>query len=267
MTGRLRAGMRLLRCTFHIGHGVLIVLLRFERLGASERHAHVRWWARKLLRLMAVTLQVEGQAPSVEEPRRNQPAGRLIVANHVSWLDMSAIHAVFPQARFVSKAAVKRWPLLSRLADAGGTLYLERERKRDALRVVGVMAASLGRGDTVAVFPESTTSDGHRLLPFHANLLQAAIANATPVQPVALRYVERDANASPGAADAPSRAVEFVGETTLVQSMWRIARADGLTVRVVLLPLLRSAGVERRALATQAQSAIVAALQENQALP
>ena len=94
-------------------------------------------------------------------------------------------------ARFVSKADVRHWPLLGWLVACGGTLFIERERKRDALRVVHQMAEALQAGETVAVFPEGTTSDGHGLLPFHANLLQAAIATETPVQPVALRYHRR----------------------------------------------------------------------------
>ena len=74
---------------------------------------------------------------------------------------------------------------------SGGTLFIERERKRDALRVVHQIAAALRAGDIVAVFPEGTTGDGRDVLPFHANLLQAAIATGAPVQPVVLRY--RDA--------------------------------------------------------------------------
>ena len=99
-----------------------------------------------------------------------------------------SIHAVCPQARFVSKADVKHWPVLGRLVDAADTLYLERERRRDAMRVVHRMSEALAAGDTVAVFPEGTTGEGRDLLPFHANLLQAAIATATPVQAVALRF-------------------------------------------------------------------------------
>ena len=71
---------------------------------------------------------------------------------------------------------------MPRLVDSAGTLYLERERKRDALRVVHAVAAALGAGQVVAIFPEGTTSSGHGLLPFHANLLQAAQANKLVVE-------------------------------------------------------------------------------------
>jgi 1-acyl-sn-glycerol-3-phosphate acyltransferase len=225
---------------------VAIVLLRFPGLDAAQRRARIQWWATKMLRTMGIALQVHGT------PLEPQRGGTLLVANHVSWLDIMAVHAVCPQARFVSKADVKHWPVLSRLVDAAGTLYLERERKRDALRVVHVMAQALVAGETVAVFPEGTTSDGHALLPFHANLLQAAISTATPVQAVALRFSD--------AREPVSRAVEFVGATTLVQSLWRVACGEGVVAHVHLLPPQRSDGAERRALSDNLRAQIAAAL-------
>jgi 1-acyl-sn-glycerol-3-phosphate acyltransferase len=178
--------------------------------------------------------------------------GSLLAANHISWLDIMAIHAIVPEARFVSKADVKAWPLVARLVDSAGTLYLERERKRDALRVVHAVAAALSEGQVVAVFPEGTTSTGHGLLPFHANLLQAAIATATPVQPVALRFSE--------ATNAVSEAVEFVGATSLMRSLWQTSCGDGVRVRLTFLPPRPSAGVDRRELAALLREEIARAL-------
>ncbi|MEP6740572.1 MAG: lysophospholipid acyltransferase family protein [Caldimonas sp.] len=240
---RLRALWRLALAVVHGLHGLAITLFRFPRLAVAEQHELVRWWAVKMLRTMGVTLRVEGTPAS---------GGSLLVANHVSWLDIMAVHAVAPHARFVSKADVRAWPLVSRLIDAAGTLYLERERKRDALRVVHVMAESLRAGQTVAIFPEGTTSTGHGLLPFHANLLQAAISTATPVQPLALRYSD--------ATHAVSEALEFVGATTMAQSLWRTACGERVVARIVFLPPRPSAGIERRALADALRSDIGAAL-------
>ncbi|MEP7301792.1 MAG: lysophospholipid acyltransferase family protein [Caldimonas sp.] len=240
---RLRAVARLLRCVVHGLHGLWIVLARFPRLGQPERHAAIRWWSARLLRLMGIALQVDGTPAA---------GGCLLVLNHISWLDVMVVHAVVPQARFVSKSDVRSWPLIARLIDSAGTLYLERERKRDALRVVHVMAEALRSGQTVAIFPEGTTSTGHGLLPFHANLLQAAISTATPVQPVALRFSD--------STHGVSEALEFVGETTLVESLWMSACGDGIVARLVLLPARPTAGVERRALATLLRADIGAAL-------
>ena len=243
MTLRLRAIERLLRAVVHIVHGILIVLLRFQAYDTARRVERIEWWSRKTLRLMGIALQVEGQPAT---------GGALMVANHISWLDITALHAVCPQARFVSKADVKHWPLLSHLADASNTLYLERERKRDALRVVHQMARALQNGDLIAVFPEGTTSDGRRLLPFHANLLQAAITTGAPVQPIALRFSDR--------LQPISAAVEFVGATTWVQSLWRVACGACLTAHISLLEPRASANAERRALAEVLRADIAARL-------
>jgi 1-acyl-sn-glycerol-3-phosphate acyltransferase len=105
----------------------------------------------------------------------------------------------------------------------------------------------------VAVFPEGTTGAGRELLPFHANLLQAAIATATPVQPVCLRYADAHQPFSPS--------VEYVGPTTLMQSLWRVACARGLRVQVELLPAVTSAHADRRALAAYLRDLIAARLQ------
>ena len=239
----IRALWRLLRAVLHGAHGVLIVLLRFPALDAAGRRSRIAWWSAKMLRLLGLRLQVEGTF---------KPGAKLIVANHVSWLDIIAVHAICPEARFVSKADVQRWPLVGRLVAAGGTLYLERERRRDALRVVHQMAEVLTQGGTVAAFPEGTTGDGHALLPFHANLLQAAIASSTAVQPVALRYAD--------AQHAVSPAAQWLGDTTLAGSVWKLACARGLVVRLQVLPTVASALADRRTLAAQVRQQIEQAL-------
>lgn len=240
----LRAAWRLLRMGLHLLHGIAVMALRFPSLDAAGRHQRIRWWSAKLVRVAGLQLQVSGT------PR---PGATLLLANHVSWLDIAAIHAVAPQARFVSKADVLAWPLLGWLIRGAGTLFIERERKRDALRVLHQVAQALQAGDTVAVFPEGTTGDGETLLPFHANLMQAAIATGTPVQGVALRYSDPAHRFSPAA--------QFLGETTLLQSVWRVLSAQALSVHVELLLPQGARHADRRALAEHVRGQIQARLQ------
>lgn len=240
----LRAAWRLVRVVLHGLHGLAIVMLVFPRLGAEARQRRIAWWSRRVFERFGARLEVVG-------PFR--PGAKLLVANHVSWLDIMAVHAVCPQARFVSKADVQGWPLIGRLVAAADTLYIVRERTRDALRVVHEMAAALKQGDTVAVFPEGTTSLGHDLLPFHANLLQAAIATETPVQPVALRFSD--------ARHAVSPAADYTGDVSLARSLWMLACAEGLVVRVQVLPARSVAHADRRALAVLLRQDIRQALQ------
>jgi 1-acyl-sn-glycerol-3-phosphate acyltransferase len=240
----VRALWRLLRVVVHGLHGLAVVWWVLPHTDEPGRHERVRWWSIKLLRVMGISLQAQGQF---------RAGATLVVANHISWLDIMAVHALCPQARFVSKADVQGWPLVGRLVAAGGTLYIQREKRRDAMRVVHQMAEALRQGEKVAVFPEGTTADGHALLPFHANLLQAAIVTGTPVQPVALRY--RDAE------HAVSLAAQFVGETTLAQSLWRLVLAEGLVVQVQVLDARETAHADRRALAVGLRDAITQALE------
>lgn len=235
----VRAVWRLLRAVLHGVHGLLVVLLRFPSLDVRGRQQRVQWWSEKMLRVLGLQLQVQGTF---------RPGAKLIVANHISWIDILAVHAVCPEARFVSKADVQRWPLVGRLVAAGGTLYIERERRRDALRVVHQMAEALQAGDTVAVFPEGTTGDGATLLPFHANLLQAAIATGLPVQPVALRYADRSHAFSPAA--------QWLDDTTLAGTLWKLARADGLVAHVHVVTAEGTRHADRRALAEHLRTLI-----------
>jgi 1-acyl-sn-glycerol-3-phosphate acyltransferase len=234
----LRAVWRLLRGVLHVLHGML-VMLRFPMLDDAGRHERIRWWSAGLLRAIGMTLEIRGT------PR---PGATLIVANHVSWLDIAVIHAAVPHARFVSKAEVLRWPLLGWLIRGAGTLFIERERKRDAVRVVHSMAEALQAGGTVAVFPEGTTGEGPALLPFHANLLQAAVATGTPVQPVVLRFAD--------AAQEYSSAVVYVGDTSLLQSIWRVASGHGLRAHAEVLAPVGTRHADRRALAAHLRELI-----------
>ena len=128
--------------------------------------------------------------------------------------------------KWLSKSDVKHWPLVGLLATAGGTLYIERASRRDAMRVVHHMAQSLTDGDILAVFPEGTTGDGTTVLPFHANLLQAAISAQAPVQPVLLQFVD-------DRTGAPSQAMSYIGNETLLGSVWRTLCAPPLRALVV----------------------------------
>ena len=240
---RLRAVGRLGRVVVHILHGVWVAWREFDGASAAHRCARIQWWSAKLLALLGMRLQPMG---------RFQLGPQLVVANHVSWLDITAVHAVCPQARFVSKSDVKAWPVLGWLIGAAGTLFIERENKRDALRVVHQSAQALREGDTVAVFPEGTTSDGHHLLPFHANLLQAAVATGTPLQPLALRFSDPDHAVSPAAA--------YIGDMTLAESLWTIVCTEGLVVHIDILPQQPVDGLDRRALGEAVRTQIAAAL-------
>jgi 1-acyl-sn-glycerol-3-phosphate acyltransferase len=239
----LLAIWRILAVIAMVLRGLWLAGVVMPRRDAAGRHRIVQRWSVRMLRNLGVQVRVSGAA---------HPGAVLMVANHVSWLDIPALHASAPQARFVSKSNIAHWPLLGRLARAGGTLFIERERKRDALRVVHEVADALRQADAVAVFPEGTTGAGDGVLPFHANLLQAAITTATVVQPIAIRYSE------PG--HPVSIAARYTGSTTLVESLMKVCRARGLVVDVRFLPVDPAGESDRRVLAERLRERIAAEL-------
>jgi 1-acyl-sn-glycerol-3-phosphate acyltransferase len=212
----LIACWRLCRVFAHITVGAVTIWLVFPKLTQAQRDARVQVWALAMLALLAIKLVVKGKPP-VTGPV-------LLAANHISWLDIVVMHAS-RHCRFISKADVQHWPLVGTLANGAGTLYIERESRRDAMRVVHHMAERLQAGEVLAVFPEGTTGNGVDLLPFHANLLQAAIAANAPIQPVALQFVEERTS-------KVSFAPCYVGDDTLMVSLWRTLCANGIVALV-----------------------------------
>jgi 1-acyl-sn-glycerol-3-phosphate acyltransferase len=174
------------------------------------------------------------------------------VANHVSWLDIFVLNSIHP-VRFVAKAELARWPVVGKMLRRVGTLFVERARKRDARRVNHGASEALARGDVVAVFPEGTTSDGTDVLPFKSSLLQPIVDANGHVQPVAIRYRESSGEISVLPA--------YVGNLTLLASLWRITSARSLMVDLHAPPMLPAETFHRRDLARAAESAIRAALE------
>lgn len=215
-------------------------MFAFPRLTPPEREQRVERWARDLLERLDVALEIHGERPA--------RGPLLLVANHISWLDIVVLHAA-RYCRFVSKANVRHWPLIGTLATGAGTLYVERESRRDAMRVVHRMVEALRAGDVLAIFPEGTTSDGSGVLAFHANLLQAAIAADAPVQPVGLTFF----------AGADTTGVTaYVGDDSLIASIWRTLCARNLRAVVVFGEAQHAAGRDRRAWARELREAVVA---------
>lgn len=233
---------RLAPALVHLARGIRVAR-ELGRVDEPGRQQRVGWFARTMLGRLGIAVELQGELAA---------GPLLLVANHVSWLDILVLHAVCPSARFVSKADVHRWPLIGPLAAAAGTLFIERERPRDSIRVVHEMAAALRRGHTVAVFLEGTTSEGRDLLPFHNGLLQAAISTATPVQAAVLRFSEH--------GQAVSRSAAYTDGVHLIGSIWRVLRARELRVRVSALPFVRPGEIDRRRLGEHLHRQMRAAL-------
>jgi 1-acyl-sn-glycerol-3-phosphate acyltransferase len=162
-----------------------------------------------------------------------------LVCNHISWLDILVIHAT-RHCRFVSKSELREWPVLGTLATGGGTLYIQRAQRKDAMRMVKDMAQALRNGDVLGVFPEGTTGDGIGMLPFHANLIQSAIEADAPIQPMALQFVD-------SASGQISMAARYIDDDTLLASVWSTLNAQGLKAIVNFGQMQTAQDRDRRA--------------------
>jgi 1-acyl-sn-glycerol-3-phosphate acyltransferase len=240
--------LRLLRGTralMHIAGGLGTTMFVFPWVSQQRRQEIIRRWCRQLLAMLAVEARVHRRDDAA------MPDQMLIVANHISWLDIFVLLS-FQPARFVAKSDLKRMPVVGRLITAVGTLYIERERRRDTHTVNRATVEALERGDIVAVFPEATTSDGTGLLKFHSSLLQSAVDARGHVQPIAIRY------RTP--ADEFCIAPAYVGDLNLVQSFWRVTGEPRIVAELHVTRAFSAENAHRRELSRAAEEAIRTAL-------
>ena len=249
----LRLPFTVVRIVLHIGLAALLVALVFPFLSAARQRLFVRWWSRGVLGIFRIDLRVIAHAtdPRVAQALRPGGIGAMLVLNHISWLDIYIVHAM-RGARFVAKSEIAQWPLLGFLTDRTGAIFIERGR-RHAVREVNHRVADLLRGgELIGVFPEGTTSEGDRLLPFHANLIQPAIDAGAPIVVAGLRYREIDGG--------PTQATSYVGDTTLLQSIVRIARHGPLVAELHVIEVIDPEDATRHAVGRRARASIATTL-------
>jgi 1-acyl-sn-glycerol-3-phosphate acyltransferase len=185
-------------------------------------------WARALLWLLGLEIERKGNLP---------PGHSLLVANHQSYLDIIILAAHFP-AQFVAKHEVSRWPLLGWLAALGGTIFVERESTLSSVQCVYRVSRALRAGLSVLAFPEGTTSDGTRVLPFKPLLLAAAVRTQTPVLPLTINFTS--VNGAP-LDDDTRDLLCWHGEMGFAQHFWRLLACRATTARLTVhTPLIVS---------------------------
>ncbi len=180
---------------------------------------------------------------------RNRTAGAsgtLVTANHISWLDVIVLLAVEPLG-MLAKRETREWPLIGTIADRIGTVYADRERLRLLPGTVTELAGALRSGRSMVVFPEATTWCGTSSGRFRPAMFQAALDAGALVRPVSLRYRLADGR--------PTTVAAFIGDDTLLASLRRVVRIDGLYVDVEPGPVLEPAGT-RRELARTAEALV-----------
>lgn len=232
---RLRFVRRLAGIGMCLGYGSLEMLLLFPFYRPARRLRAIQLWSRRVLAACGVELGVYGALPPVER-------GQMLVSNHISWLDIMALNAAFP-GRFVAKDEVSRWPVIGYLATQARTVYVTRNRRAASNGAqLGRVAAALAAGDSVALFPEGTSSIGASILPFKSSFFQAALDAGVPLVPVLCRY--------PAADGGVNAALAYYGDISLWDSIRTIISQPHSRVEVHFLPEVAACG-SRQELAQQ----------------
>ncbi|MGD9804421.1 MAG: lysophospholipid acyltransferase family protein [Hyphomicrobiaceae bacterium] len=234
------------RVVAHLTKGAATMAFVFPFIGDDKRRRIINRWSDRVLDIFGLTLEVEG-----EPPPRLQEGPILMVGNHISWVDIYAYLSV-AEIRFIAKSEVKSWPLIGWFARNIGTIFVERDRPRDAVRVGRELRDALSAGQAVCLFPEGTTTDGSIVLPFSSVLINAAVEVGAPVQPVSIAYRRPDGG--------PCSRAAFTGDATLIASIWELAGGERSVVKLSFLETIPTSGIDRRALARRAEDAVRASL-------
>ncbi|MFJ9696966.1 lysophospholipid acyltransferase family protein [Kitasatospora sp. NPDC101183] len=241
-----RRMLRLGSCVAVVLAGVALSL-PVRLLPYGSRVPLTRLWARVLLHSLGVTVRLSGAVGS---------GGALVVANHVSWLDIPLLAAGRP-GRSLAKTEVHRWPVLGHLVAWGGTVFLDRDRLRTLPDTVAQVAAVLRSGRPLIVFPEGSTWCGRESGRFRPALFQAAVDAGAVVEPVTIRYRLGDGR--------PTNAPAFIGDDGLLTSLARVVAVRGLVAEVTFRPPIpppatapgAPRAAARRELARAAQASVV----------
>jgi 1-acyl-sn-glycerol-3-phosphate acyltransferase len=270
MRRALQLGLRLPGFLVWTLIGLLWAVTGFRFLARSYRQLSIRIFARGVLWLCGVRLGPNLQALSAELAKR-VPSPSLVVANHISWLDIFLVHAVLP-ATFIAKSEIRSWPLAGLLVQASGTIFVERGNRHAVRSLMKEAMTRLDLGERVIFFPEGTTSRGESVLKFHTSLF--GLAEQRPdlaVVPMTLFYSRADSAAvalPPTDATAQNpilqamQQVAYVDDMTLVGSMIQIMGQPGLQADARVHAALAPEGRSRQELAHLAYEAVREGLEE-----
>jgi 1-acyl-sn-glycerol-3-phosphate acyltransferase len=218
-----------------------LLLLPSSRGRQAVRRAVFRGWSRGVTRLLGVRITVEGAVPQ---------APFFLVSNHLSYLDI-VVYASGMPCRFVAKQEVRDWPVVGFLARAGGTIFIDRTLKRDAVRVLDDLGCAVRDGDGVVVFAEATSTPGNTVLPFRPALLEWAARTGYPVHYASIAY------RTPASSPPAHLAVCWWGDMPFARHLVALSRLPRIeaTIRYGDAPIAER---DRKRLADRLQRAVAA---------
>ncbi len=199
----------------------LIALMALYILPYDKRAYIVKYWAIGLLKVSGAKVIVEGnKLDGYVQPNH------MVVANHISWLDIPILYSQY-FVNFVGRAETKQWPLLGLVIRMGGTIFINRSKKRDILIANKIIAQKLNEGACIGLFPEGKTSSGRKVLNFKAPILEATIIGKSTILPIVLEFYRKDGKVA--------YCVSYAGKINLWQTVTRSLYLNGFIVKIKLL--------------------------------
>ena len=202
-----------------LGSALALGILRFwfrrfrGPLTDEERVLWVQQTCKAIMAGAGIRYQVEGQPPT----------HGLVVANHLSYLDVLILSAAMP-CFFVAKMEIGGWPVFGKAARVGGTIFIDRSSLASATSVAEQIGKRLKLPIPVLLFPEGTSTDGSQVLRFHSRLIDPATSSGAPITAAAIRYVVEDGT--------PERDLCWFGDTLFVTHLFKALSTPGFSARV-----------------------------------
>ena len=220
-----------------------VLFVQLPRLDQAGQSLTIQQWSADTLKLLGISVEVIGDVgTSAPKP------SRLLVANHISWLDPLVIQTL-QHSIFVAKQEVSRWPVVGQIAKGCDVVFVNRGSPSSTRKMVQGLTEALQNNMCIAGFPEGTSTEGHQVGLFHSNLFEVAVANSCEVIALSLRYKDP-------ATQAMRLEPAFVGDIGFLQSLHRVICAPPMVVQVVVSEPIAPHGHTRRTLAQLVQAKV-----------
>ena len=248
----IRKSFKILQLVMHIVYGIGVITYHtiFKRRLANDPvfKAAFTVWYKQACNIVGLKVIVQG------EPAEGPV---LMVANHVSWLDILLLASV-ANPRFLSKAEIRKWPLIGWAGQQIDTLFIKRGQRSASAAASAGIVEGLEQGNRILIFPEGTTTEGKVVGRLHARLFGAAIDTDSPVQPLVIHYTDENTDSH------TSERIPFVGEQNLFSNVWLLLGCKHPTAYVYCLPVMDSTGLSRKALVSEIHELMQQTLEQSQ---
>ncbi len=207
--------------------------------------------------LIILEISIEGNEAKKILPNTSS----LIVSNHISYLDIIVLASKIPGV-FVAKSDVARWTLLGWLAKLGGTIFVDRTALRSGIVTAGKISAALQKGVNVVVFPEGTSSNGEKVLPFKPSIFFAALESNASILPVTIQYASIDGKRI---SEENRDVVSWYGSMEFAGHFWEVLRRKNIRVQVLIHDAIGCSEADSvHTLAAMSQKLVASALNQKQ---